>query len=97
MDTLPEGVTGAVYDLPLIHKMCEDAIAQVLITNPAFRDRVTQESGVVAKSHLIVVEGINNSRVCMAVSTQSCFPKSIRSLTKNIGDTCEELRQSDDL
>jgi hypothetical protein len=91
MDSLPAGITGDTYDRDQITKMCTDAIVQVLKNEGGiFKNRpsTNPKAKAIEISHAIVVEGINQSKVCVVVNEQSCFPKNIEPSQQAIGTSC---------
>lgn len=86
VDELPVGATGDVYSRGKAIDMCRDAIVQILKDEGKFESKPGDT--VSARSHGVVVEGINNIKVCISVSEESCFPKDITPSQKALGEQC---------
>lgn len=80
------------YTVDEINQMCIDAITQVLRTAPGKVFRNKAGKTLSEQSHNIVVAGTGASRVCIAISDASCFPKVISDASpRALGATCDDI------
>jgi hypothetical protein len=82
--------TVATSDNAHVAKMCEDAIRALVLkkgVQPAAisKNAWTNQAGL---SVSVASTAVRGQRLCVTVSTASCFPASIHAATEALGTTC---------